>query len=190
MSLEIWSTVAAVGTFLVIAVTAIAALAQLRHMGSRNQLEAVLSLNQEFRSQELQDALRFIQKDLPSKMEDPAFRAELGSRGFIDASVHQEMSACNWFNEMGTLVKHGLVDERTFLDLYGRLAAQYWDLLSPAIAILRRNRGSGQYQNFEYLAIRSRDWLARYPDGHFPGAISRLRTDDVWLVHDGQRPPK
>ncbi|MBV8282486.1 MAG: hypothetical protein JO347_10555, partial [Candidatus Eremiobacteraeota bacterium] len=38
MSLELWSTIAAVGTFVVITATAIAAVIQLRHMRSSNQI--------------------------------------------------------------------------------------------------------------------------------------------------------
>jgi len=44
MSLETWSTAASIGTFVVIAATAVAALAQLRHMRSSNQIAAVTAM--------------------------------------------------------------------------------------------------------------------------------------------------
>jgi len=44
MILQVLDTVAALGTFIVIALTAIAALVQLRHLRSSNQLSAMLKL--------------------------------------------------------------------------------------------------------------------------------------------------
>jgi hypothetical protein len=43
VSLELWSTLAAVGTFVVIAATAIAAFVQLRHIRRSNQLAGLQS---------------------------------------------------------------------------------------------------------------------------------------------------
>jgi hypothetical protein len=44
MSLEAWSTVASLGTFLVVAATALAALVQLRHLRSSNQIAAITGM--------------------------------------------------------------------------------------------------------------------------------------------------
>ena len=184
MSLEALNTVVALGTFFVIAASAIAALIQLRHLRAGNQLEAVLSLERDFRGAELQDALRFVQCDLAERMRDPGFRAELAAIGFIDARDHPEMDVCNWFNQIGALVKNRLVAEDTFLDLFNRLVVYYWTLLEPTIAVLRRARGSGQYENFEYLAARAKEWQMRHPSGMYPARMPRLSLSDPWLAFD------
>ena len=80
----------------------------------------------------------YVQETLPQRLEDPAYRRELEMIGFVDTAAHPEMTACNWLNEMGTLVKHGLVSEDTFMDLFARLIVHCWRQVSPAIAIMRR----------------------------------------------------
>jgi hypothetical protein len=184
MSLELWNLAASFGTFLVILVTAIAATLELKHMQARNSLQAVLTLQREFRDPEIQESLRYVQSYLPQKIRDPQYRAELAEIGFIDSRVHMEMTACNFFNQMGTLVKNDIVDADAFLDQTHRIIDQYWKLLSPIIAILRRRRGDEQYQNFEYLAALSQEWRKKHPTGIYPRGVPRMPLDDVWLVED------
>jgi len=121
-------------------------------------------------------------------MRDRAYRAELERIGFIDSHVHPEMDVLNWFNEMGTLLKNGLVDETTFMELFGRLAVQYWEILTPAIAIVRRRRGEAQFHNFEFLAIRARKWLSDHPHGDFPKGAPRIPILDEWREEDEKEP--
>ncbi|HEY8314187.1 MAG TPA: hypothetical protein VIG51_08405 [Candidatus Baltobacteraceae bacterium] len=181
MTIELLNSAATVGTFVVIAASAIAALIQLRHMSAGNQLDAILSLERDFRGEAIQNALRYVQTELPEKLKSPAYRRELEIRGFIDSRVHVELDACNWFNTMGGLLKNGLVSERTFMDLFGRLIVYYWLALSPVIALMRRERGSVQYHDFEYLAVRAKLWLARNPDGRFPANTPREQLPDPFI---------
>ena len=188
MSVDLVSTLAAVGTFVVIGATAVAAVIQLRHMRASNQLGALLALEREFHGEELQESFRFVQSELVYKLKDQAYRAELERIGFIDTRTHMEVNVLNWFNEMGTLLKNGLVDETTFMELFGRLAVQYWEILSSAIAIVRRRRGDAQFHNFEYLAIRARKWLSDHPHGEFPKGAPRIPILDEWREEDGKEP--
>ena len=178
------AAVAQVGTLIVILASVAAALIQLRHIRAGNQLQALLSLERDFRAPQLQSALTYVGEQLPRRLEDPAYRRELETIGFVDPAVHPEMIACNWLNEMGTLVKRGLVSEETFMDLFARLIAHCWRQVSPAIAIMRRTRGEAQYHDFEYLALRAAAWLKRNPDGMFPHAFSRVPLPDRWREID------
>jgi len=187
MPLDLIGTVASVGTFLVIGATAVAAAIQLRHMRASNQLGALLDLEREFRAQNLQDSFRFVEHELADRLRDRSYRAELERIGFIDARRHQEINVLNWFDEMGAVLKNRLVDENAFMDLFSRLAVQHWETLAPAISILRRRRGGGQNVNFEYLAIRARAWLSRYPEGVVPRGIVRVPVPDAWLGEDSAR---
>lgn len=186
ISMEDLNTAAVIGTFFVILATAIAATVELRHMQAKNQLQALIALLQDFRSSELQEALRYVQFYLDQKLHDPNYRAELARIGFIDSRVHPEMTVCNWFNQMGSLVKTRIVEPDVFLDQFARLINQNWKELSPVIAILRRSRGDTQYQNFEYLAARAKAWQDKHPHGVYPPDAPRLLVDDVWLDADTQ----
>jgi len=181
------SALAESGTLIVILASVLAALVQLRHIRAGNQLQALLSLERDFRRPDLQQSLTYVQEKLPQRLEDPAYRRELESIGFIDPSVHPEMIACNWLNEMGTLVKRELVSEDTFMDLFARLIVHCWKQVSPAIAIMRRSRGPAQYHDFEYLALRATAWLKANPQGIFPHGLARETLADPWLEID-QKP--
>jgi hypothetical protein len=178
------NTAATVATFFVILATAIAATYQLRHMQAKTQLQALVAILQDFRSDGLQEALRYVQSYLDQKLHDPQYREELARIGFVDARTHPEMTVCNWFNEMGTLVKNQIVDPDVFLDHFSRLINQYWKMLSPVIAILRRNRGDLQYQNFEYLAALATNWVSQHPRGVYPEKVPHMHLQDVWLEAD------
>jgi len=174
------SAIAEAGTLVVILISVVAAVIQLRHIRTGNQLQALLSLEHDFRAPELQAALTYVQEHLSQRLEDPAYRRELETIGFVDPAAHPEMVACNWLNEMGTLVKRELVSEDTFMDLFARLIAHCWRVVSPAIAIMRRTRGEAQYHDFEYLAARAAQWLERHPAGRFPRAFTRMPLPDPW----------
>ena len=173
-----------VGTLLVFAGTAVAAIVQIRHLRASNELAALLQLGEELASDRMQAALRFVRFDLDEALARPAYREELFELGFVDATAHPEMDACNWFDRVGSLVKHRLIDERTFLDLFARLIIYYWEHCAPAIALLRRRRGAGQYENFEYLAAIARRWKAEHPAGAFPAGVARLEIDDRYREID------
>ncbi len=186
MSLELWNTIGTVGTFVVIGASAIAAVFQLRHARTSNHLDAVLALERDFNSPDLQQSLCYVQFELAKKLKDRAFRAELESIGFVDPRMHLEMNVLNWFNQIGTLLKNGLIEENAFLDQFARLIDQYWQLLAPAISILRRRRGRAQYENFEYLASRSRHWQSTHLTRPFPNRTPRMPLEDPWLAEDGE----
>ncbi len=162
-------------------------------MRMSNQLEALLSLERDFRAPELQSALRYVQEELPARLLDPQYRSQLAAIGFVDPAAHPEMVACNWFNAMGALLKHGLATEEAFMDLFARLIVYYWGALSQVVVILRRERGAFQYHDFEYLAMRAESWLRRHPNGIFPRGTGRRAQEDQWLEADsaqGARKPE
>jgi hypothetical protein len=181
---ELAGTLATIVTAVVVAVSAYAALVQLRHLRDSNELNAVLSIERDFQSPALQSALGYVQDMLATRMEDPAYRAQLSKIGFIDPRLHPEMDVCNWFDQMGTMVKNKLVDEHKVLELFNRLVSHYWRLLAPAIAVMRRNRGPSQYENFEYLAALSQRWHEKHPQGSYPSGAPRILPQDPWREAD------
>lgn len=185
---EAAAAIAQTGTLIVIGGSVVAALVQLRHMRAGNELQALLTLQHEFRDPELQAALTYVQQQLPQRLADPEYRAELERIGYVDPARHPEMIVCNWLNVMGTLLKRRFVAEDAFMDLFARLIVHFWRHLAPAIAVMRRNRGQAQYHDFEYLAQRAAEWLDRNPHGAFPTRLERTALSDPWLEADLGRP--
>ncbi len=74
MSFELINSLATFGTFLVIAATAIAALVQLRHSRSSNHIVALNELRETMESAEFRAAQISAFRELPVRLQDPAFR--------------------------------------------------------------------------------------------------------------------
>jgi len=181
VTLEALSTAAAVGTFLVIAATAIAALVQLRHLRISNQLEALLAILSLPYDPVLSESFQFVSHELESRMRDPEFRRGLEAAR-VDRQVHKEMQVCDYYERLGSIVKNGLIPEELYFD--NSTPEQYWKLLSQVIAIRRRVRGPVAYDNFEYLIARSRAYDRRHPNGTYPLNMERVEIEDMWLAED------
>jgi hypothetical protein len=182
MTLETLSTAAAVGTFLVIAATAIAAIVQLRQLRASNQLHGLIAILSLPFEPILMESFEFTTHELSEHMKDPEFRRVLEQTGPIDRSVHKELRLCDYYERLGSMVKYGLFWEELYFD--NSSPERFWELVAPVIAIQRRARGSVLYENFEYLVARSREWDRRHANGNYPSHTKRLVLEDVWLAED------
>ena len=79
MSLEVISTSATLLTAVVIGATAVAALIQLRHLRTGNDIAAMLNYGATFRSEQFGHAQRLVVHRLGPAMNDPAFREYVAS---------------------------------------------------------------------------------------------------------------
>jgi hypothetical protein len=177
LSIEAWAAAATIGTFVVIAVTAVAALIQLGHLRSSNQLQAITDLGHQIAS--IAEPLSFVYRDLPLKMKNAKFRREIG--GVIDLKSHPELLVAIRLDQFGLLLRMGLMDERFGME-FGAGAAgilKAWTNLEGVIAIRRRVVPLA-YQNFEYFAVRAQKWLERHPEGTYPSNEPRLPVVDRW----------
>lgn len=189
MSLEAVNTFATLGTFLVIAATAIAALIQLRHARSSNQIEALAEFREGTQDPEMRLAERFVLHDLREKLNDPGFRYQLANTEAMTADTQSSWSdirrVANFLENMGVLVKNGLADENMVLDIFSTLVLTLWERLKPVAAIRRQASGDNAiWENFEYLAVLSQDWEARYPNGTYPPGVRRIDLNYPWLEAD------
>jgi hypothetical protein len=189
MSLELVNTFATLGTFVVIAATAIAALAQLRHMRGSNQIVALNELRERRETPEFLAAQQFIE-ELPVIMRDSAFRYQLANqsaRTDENAPLIERISRIgNYYEAVGILVKTGLVEKNLVLDFWWFNVVNDWERLAPAMAIFRRKGGQDLWENFEYLVVLARDWGASHPMGTYPAGVPRLTHKDEWLEADQQ----
>jgi hypothetical protein len=179
MGLESWSLTVAIGTFAVIAATAYAALAQLRHLNTTNQLSCLLFFLKLQRDKELREYFRFIREDYAQLTTEREFIDSMLTP-HVDPSIHQELNVCDWYEEVGALLKHKLINESAFLDMAcPQVILGDWKTLQPTIAARRSRGGPSMYMNFEYLAARSERLLQRSPSGTYPSDTPRLYVSDL-----------
>jgi hypothetical protein len=113
MSLELVNTFATLGTFTVIAATAIAAIVQLRHARSSNHVAALSELRETRETSAFLAADQFVNGEpLSAKLQDPAFRYQVA----VPTARSNEMRSYwsmivtvgNYYESMGVLVRTGL----------------------------------------------------------------------------------
>jgi hypothetical protein len=190
MSLELVNTLATFGTFFVIAATAIAAIVQLRHARSSNQIAAFNELRETAQKPDFQVAEQFVQTKLSELLQDPAFRYQLGHPSArtdenrpVDANIN---AVGNFYEGMGALVRAGLIDTELVLQIYCDRVMGAWERLAPVGAIARRRIGDALWENFEYLTVLAQDWIAAHPKGTYPAGVRRIDLKDEWLDADKQ----
>jgi hypothetical protein len=190
MSLELINTLATLGTFVVIAATAIAAIFQLRHMRGSNQITAFNQLQEITESPEVQAARHFIRTQLDDVLKDPVFRYHISHRRILSPEHQDAWSKIthlgNSYEAMGALVKNKLIDKNLVLDMFFGQILTTWDTLAPITAILRRDEGVGLWEHFEYLTVLSRQWDAEHQSGTYPAGMPRIQLKDEFLEADRQ----
>ena len=183
MSLEFWGTIASFGTFIVIAATAIAALIQLKHMRDGNQLTGLLDVLSRVEDPLFNEYVDRAKAMLNEKLPDPNYR-----RSIQDSTFEREhnpwLNMANSYEWVGSLIKHRLIPEEPFMDVYSSRLIFAWRIIEPVVAIRRRNGDPSLWENFEYLVVRAHAWEAQFPNGAYPKHASRLSIPDVWLEED------
>ena len=190
MTLELWNTFATFGTFAVIAATAIAALVQLRHARGSNQIAAMAQLQDATQTPQFTAAEHFVRAELATKLKDPEFRYQIAHRSARtdeNITLMADVSRVgNYYENMGLLVRTGLVDRDLALNMWSDGVTVLWNLLAPYAAIARQRSGDAVWENFEYIVVLSQDWLAAHPKGAYPAAVRRIAPKNPWLEADAQ----
>jgi hypothetical protein len=170
---EVINSVVGILTIVVIAVTAVAAMKQLKHLRASNQLTGLLKVLDLQQEPVFRESAHFTRSELAAKMDDPEFRSGL-ERPAPDLMIHKELWLCGYFEQVGNYVKYDLIGEEAFMDQACDVIITYWQMLSPAIELVRKVRGPSIYDNFEFLVARAQAWVKRYPDGNYPRNVPRI----------------
>lgn len=190
MSIELINALASLLTVIIVAATAIAALVQLRHLRAGNQINAMLSIGENLGSKAFTDAGLLVRQKVEAAQDDPRFRdyviAFARGQAISDVGLgfeHQLTSinlVGNAFEELGILVKNGIVDKSLFLDRYSWIILTYWRKIDELLALAREASGQvALWENFEYLAVLSEDWLKHNPSS-YPNGIRRMALHNPW----------
>jgi hypothetical protein len=179
MSPEWLTAVGTLGTFVVIAASAIAALMQLRHMRRGNQIAALDELRITMESADFRKALDFVRNELPDRLKGATIAAELRERG-LRGDLESARFVANVFEDMGLFVRTGLIDKDTTCELYSMIASFSWDNICP-ITTLMRQESPAVWINFEYMAAISKDFIASDAGSEYPAGARRLPLDESLL---------
>ena len=190
VSLESLSTVATVFTAVVIGATAVAALIQLRHLRTGNDIAAMLSIGEHFSSSEFKHAEEMVVHKLSPAMSDSAFREYVlafvrdpAPREVEHGYVELRRSAVligNVYEELGILVKAGIVDKKLFLDRYCTVIIRSWNRLLDFTAFIRDVQNDrGIWENFEYITVLAEDWLRAHQTS-YPHGVRHLDVRNRW----------
>jgi len=181
MSSEWVTAIGTIGTFVVIAASAVAALLQLRHMRGSNQIAALNEVRERVESSDFQEYVR-LAKTLPQLCADPDIRRQLNAPEFEFPQKYQWVLVLLYFYEhLGVLVKNGVIDRNVACDPGAEPLLTYWPALAPVIV----NRRAALHQpnlwaNFEYLAMVCEEWKRRHPNGAYPPRARRMDMPDPW----------
>ena len=192
MSLELVNTFGTLLTVAIIAATAIAAMVQLRHLRAGNQISAMLSIGNQFDAKEFRDALSLVEHQLDAALEDPAYREyvlAVQRRLPIPAvsAEYRELAAAarlvgNTYEELGILVKNGIIDRNLFLDRYCYVINRAWGRTRRGLAWTRAITGNDAiWENFEYITVLSQDYM-RDSASRYPKGVRRLQVQNPWPV--------
>ena len=172
--LEFVNAAAQVATLIVISATAVAAIAQLRHVRTGNQIAMLSKLYDSLQSPDFVDARRFIARDLPSILRDPDQRALL-QQGAAAPAFAPAIMLGNFYENVGMFVRLGIVDRATVCEVWSGLISEAWSSLAPMLVQMRNEpNGFDIWENFEYLAMLVEDWKAQHPAGTYPRGARRL----------------
>lgn len=109
-------------------------------------------------------------------------RAFVGQSWFHDLSEeYRRLSVvANYFENLGLLVKTGILDAGIVCELYCSVISDCWDAFGPIVAQRRAVLDlPSLWENFEYVAALSQEWLERHPNGNYPQGVRRS-TFPLW----------
>jgi hypothetical protein len=170
LSLELLNTIATLATCIIIATTAIAALVQLRHLRASNQIAGQLSINAMIQSGEFVRS-QLIIAGLPAMIGDPklawAFRVPISPAlppEVVEMRAAARVVGSNLEN-IGNMIRHGLTDGQLFVEQFGNVVSDAWEMLEPYARVRRKFEASHDavWEDFERLTILSRDWTRDHP---------------------------
>jgi hypothetical protein len=119
-------------------------------------------------------ARRFINHELPRLLEDPENRKKLSLPGPVPPEFEQVRMVAGFFEAAGGLVKRGIIDKDIVCDLWAPTFMNGWDRLSSWVMTRRiTNNVPALYENFEYLAALSQEYMRKHPNGTYPTNFPR-----------------
>lgn len=182
-----WLTAAASAlTLVVVAITAYAALRQIKHMRSGNQVAALLPIIEKYQTAEVQASLQYALASLATDLESPAARSGVVGRP-VSGPARAALAVFNFYESVGALVAAGALELQLVLR-YFTLPSDLWEIGEDFIALSRRSRGPEVFENFEALVAMERAYAKARGTSRYPRGLPHVILRDRWLQVDAASP--
>jgi hypothetical protein len=183
MTAEWITAIGTLGTFVVIAASAIAALMQLRHMRGSNQIIALTECRETLESPYFREAQLFVSYELPKLLIDPQEILRIAKPLSQFEGEYQAIdTVANFFENLGVFVKNGIIDRGIACDMWSYVVLRNWKALLPIVTFVREDLHSPSvWENFEYLAFISKQYLEAHPNGSYPRVLPHLPEDRSFI---------
>jgi hypothetical protein len=157
-----WGALTAIGSIIsagVLLIGGAVAAYQLRETRRAAQFDGTQRMIDRLLERDLNRAIRFVINDLPSRLKDPEYAAELEhSRGWdVDPERHPELVVLGRLEEAGIYLRHRLLLGDALLDFDAILILQSWEHLTGVVDLMRKShRNPRVWSNAEFLYDRAR----------------------------------
>lgn len=136
-------------SILALAISGFFALQQLHSTQSANVLAMILNGFSETRDPTYSEAIEYVLYRLPADYPQPISYLRL-----TDPHKSHVRRVGLFYDDLGKLVAHGVVDERLIIGAYGRSLLRAWTILAPFIYLERQEHQRMPMRYFEDLAYR------------------------------------
>jgi hypothetical protein len=158
----VWNALGAIASIIsagVILVGGAIALYQLRETRRTAQFDATQRMVDRMVAPEFIRAVRYVIDELPNRLQDPQYAAELArSRGWdVDPERHRELIVLARLEETGIYLRHRLLLGDALLDFVAELILQTWEHLREPVELMRKShRNPHVFSNAEFLYYRAK----------------------------------
>ncbi len=159
MSWEALAAISSLLTAIIIGLTAVIAMIQIRHLRTAAQLQSFIDLMNEAFGPQMISAGAYVEKVLPERLKDEAYRREL-VEGRYDFEKHQELVLGAFWEKVGTLIHFRVIQADVFLDFAANTCPYHWGLLKD-VTELRRQRVPRIWERFEQLVSMCNAYIAK-----------------------------
>ena len=180
MSAEWVSALASLATILVVLVSAIVALYQMRHAASANQITILNEVRERMEAPDFREAFLFVLREMPRLSQDPQTRRRMLEVPLPVEFTHARTVA-NFFENLGVYVKHRALRDDVLCDMWGGAIARSWEALGPMIYGRRRVTGDEAiYEHFESLAVAAQAFRKRYGTSAHRRGLRKMPEPERW----------
>ena len=166
------SAAASLATLVVVAITAYAAIRQMRHMRSGNQVAALLPLIEQYRSPELQASQQYVLRQLNEDLKDPDNREGVVAIPTI-GPCRAALPVMNFYESCGALVCARVIDLELLLR-YFMLPSDIWQVAGSYVILTRQSRGDEVFENLEAMVAMELRFAKRHGTSLYPKDLPRV----------------
>jgi hypothetical protein len=135
MSWEALTAIATLVTAAVIAITAVIGVRQLAELRRATMFEGAKRITDQWNAIESRKVREYVLRELPSRLKDPSFRAELLDSAPLDPQKHPEQLFLETTEEIGAYVRYDLLNTPAVLCVIASTMISGWESIHEVITL-------------------------------------------------------